>query len=193
MAMAQSTRTRKPGNAASPCARACSWRLGLALAGVVILLLGKERMLFDKQVDVLGAFENVDGLKLDAPVWLGGLEVGRVTKINFAPDLGDKRIVVTMEINAKYSRARAPRLGGARRPAAACSATRRSTSRWAGPRPRCSSPGTEDRHRLVGRPVVAAQRPGGEIIDNAVAITRDPARGASPPTPTPSCAKTSRA
>src|SRR5262245_54570687 len=76
--------------------------LGLTLAGVVIFLLGKERMLFDKQVTYVGAFENVDGLQLDAPVRLGGLQVGRVSNINFAPDLGDKRIVVTMEVNSRF-------------------------------------------------------------------------------------------
>ena len=61
-----------------------------------------ERNLFDKQVTFVGAFENVDGLVLDAPVRLGGLQVGQVTKISFAPDLGDKRIVVTMEVAAKF-------------------------------------------------------------------------------------------
>jgi phospholipid/cholesterol/gamma-HCH transport system substrate-binding protein len=76
--------------------------LGLALAGVVIFLIGKERNLFDKQVTFVGAFENVDGLVLDAPVRLGGLQVGQVTKISFAPDLGDKRIIVTMEVAAKF-------------------------------------------------------------------------------------------
>jgi phospholipid/cholesterol/gamma-HCH transport system substrate-binding protein len=76
--------------------------LGLALAGLVIFLIGKERNMFDKQVSYFGAFENVDGLVLDAPVRLGGLQVGQVTKISFAPDLGDKRIIVTMEVAAKF-------------------------------------------------------------------------------------------
>src|SRR3954471_5140847 len=76
--------------------------LGLALAGVVIFLISKERNLFDKQVAYIGAFDNVDGLVLDAPVRLGGLQVGQVTKISFAPDLGDKRIIVTMEVASKF-------------------------------------------------------------------------------------------
>lgn len=76
--------------------------LGLALAGIVIFLIGKERNLFDKQITYVGAFENVDGLVLDAPVRLGGLQVGQVTKISFAPDLGDKRIIVAMEVAAKF-------------------------------------------------------------------------------------------
>ena len=76
--------------------------LGLLLAGLVIFLIGKERNLFDKQVVYFGAFENVDGLVLGAPVRLGGLQVGRVTKISFAPDLGDKRIMVTMEVATQF-------------------------------------------------------------------------------------------
>src|SRR5438094_7604610 len=76
--------------------------LGLSIGAIIIFLLGKERMLFDKQISYVGAFENVDGLALDAPVRLGGLQVGRVSSINFAPDLGDKRVVVTMELLAKY-------------------------------------------------------------------------------------------
>ena len=33
---------------------------------------------------------------------LGGLGVGKVSKISFAPDLGDKRIIVTMEISNRF-------------------------------------------------------------------------------------------
>ncbi len=76
--------------------------LGLILAGIVVFVMGKERNLFDQQNVYTGAFENVDGLQLDSPVRLGGLQVGRVVNISFAPDLGDKRIVVTMEIVAKF-------------------------------------------------------------------------------------------
>ena len=77
--------------------------LGLALAGIVIFLVGKERMIFDKQNTYVGAFENVDGLTLDAPVRLGGLNAGRVADIRFEKDLGDKRILVTMEVAKKFS------------------------------------------------------------------------------------------
>lgn len=76
--------------------------LGLALAGVVVFVIGKERRLFDQENVYTAAFENVDGLALDAPVRLGGLTVGRVAKINFADDLNDKRIIVRVEISSKY-------------------------------------------------------------------------------------------
>jgi len=75
---------------------------GLALAGLVIFVIGKERRLFEEENVYTGAFENVDGLALDSPVRLGGLTVGKVSKISFAPDLGDKRIIVTMEISNRF-------------------------------------------------------------------------------------------
>jgi phospholipid/cholesterol/gamma-HCH transport system substrate-binding protein len=77
--------------------------LGLILFAVMILLIGQERQLFAPQVSFHAWFENVDGLKKDSPVWLGGLEVGHVTAITFSPDLGDKRISVQMDVAAKYS------------------------------------------------------------------------------------------
>ncbi len=76
--------------------------LGLALAGIVVFVIGKERRLFEEANVYTGAFENVDGLALDSPVRLGGLTVGKVSKISFAPDLGDKRIIVTMEISNRF-------------------------------------------------------------------------------------------
>src|SRR5262249_58303262 len=66
--------------------------LGLLLFGLVILLIGKENRLFDRQVSYHAYFENVEGLKRDSPVWLGGLEVGRGVSVTFSPDLGGKKI-----------------------------------------------------------------------------------------------------
>jgi len=77
--------------------------LGLLLFGLVILLIGKENRLFDRQVTYHAYFENVEGLKRDSPVWLGGLEVGRVVAITFSPDLGDKRIDVRVEISKTFA------------------------------------------------------------------------------------------
>jgi phospholipid/cholesterol/gamma-HCH transport system substrate-binding protein len=77
--------------------------LALGLAALVIFLIGKERQLFEKRVTYQAAFENVDGLTLDSPVRLGGLDVGRVTKISFSPDLGDRRIQVEVEVAARFA------------------------------------------------------------------------------------------
>lgn len=76
--------------------------LGIGLALLVVFVIGRERNLFDKQNTYSGAFENVDGLQFDSPVRLGGVNVGRVTSIKFGSDLGDKRIIVTMEVVKKY-------------------------------------------------------------------------------------------
>lgn len=75
---------------------------GIALALLVVFVIGKERNLFDEENTYIGAFENVDGLQFDSPVRLGGVTVGRVTSIKFGSDLGDKRIIVTMEVVKKY-------------------------------------------------------------------------------------------
>ncbi len=77
--------------------------VGLVLAAIVIFLIGKEGRLFDKQVIYHGAFDNVEGLTIDSPVRLGGLNVGHVSSIAFSPDLGDKRIQVQMEISSKFA------------------------------------------------------------------------------------------
>ena len=45
----------------------------------------------------------MEGLKRDSPVWLGGLEVGRVVAITFSPDLGDKRIDVRLEMSKTFA------------------------------------------------------------------------------------------
>ena len=77
--------------------------LALVLFGVVVLLIGKENRLFDRQVRYHAFFENVEGLKRDSPVWLGGLEVGRVVSISFSPDLGDKKIDVVIEMSRTFA------------------------------------------------------------------------------------------
>jgi len=145
--------------------------LGLLLAGVVIFLIGKERNLFDKQVAFVGAFENVDGLVLDAPVRLGGLQVGQVTKISFAPDLGDKRIIVTMEVAAKFK-------DRIRKDSVA-----RVTGRGVlGDKAVDISLGSPEAEAIPGGGEITTGTSGdissllkatGEIIDNAVGITRD--------------------
>src|SRR5215813_6250291 len=77
--------------------------LALVLFGIVVLLIGKENRLFDRQVRYHAFFENVEGLKRDSPVWLGDLEVGRVVSISFSPDLGDKRIDVRLEMSKTFA------------------------------------------------------------------------------------------
>lgn len=77
--------------------------LALALLAVVVLLIGKANRVFERQVSYHMYFENVEGLKTDSPVWVGGLEVGRVSGINFLSDVEDRRIDVKVELAKRFS------------------------------------------------------------------------------------------
>jgi len=55
----------------------------------------------DKGYDITASFENVGSLKVRAPVAMAGVNVGRVTAINFDPETFEA--VVTMSIEAKYN------------------------------------------------------------------------------------------
>src|SRR5262249_56002467 len=66
-------------------------------------LRARGTRLFDRQVRYHAFFENVEGLKRDSPVWLGGLEVGRGVSITFSPDLGDKKIDVRLEMSKTFA------------------------------------------------------------------------------------------
>ena len=145
--------------------------MGLALAGLVIFIIGKERNFFDRQVTLMGAFADVDGLQLDAPVRLGGLQVGRVTHIEFATDLEDKRILVTLQIAEKFhDRVRKDSIA-------------RVTNRGIlGDKAVDISLGTPAAERLedgaeittgASGELTALIKGAGEIVDNTVAITTD--------------------
>jgi phospholipid/cholesterol/gamma-HCH transport system substrate-binding protein len=145
--------------------------MGLLLAGIVVFVIGKERMMFERQIHYTGAFENVDGLAIDSPVRLGGVNAGRVTKISFAPDLGDKRVIVTMEVADKFE----ARIRG--------DSIARVTGRGVlGDKAIDISLGSSSEPAVVDGGELKTGTSGdissllkatGEIIDNAVGITRD--------------------
>ena len=145
--------------------------LALAVFALVILLIGKERHLFDPQVRYQAAFENVEGLKKDAPVWLGGLEVGHVDAITFSPDLGDKRIQVRIEIARRYAgRVRADSIARiASRGVLGDKAVDVSLGSLTSPQ---LEPGGELTSGSSGD-IASLLKSSGEIIDNAVTISRD--------------------
>ncbi|ORU91997.1 MAG: outer membrane lipid asymmetry maintenance protein MlaD [Cycloclasticus sp. symbiont of Bathymodiolus heckerae] len=55
----------------------------------------------DDGYDITASFENVGSLKVRAPVAMAGVNVGRVTAINFDPETFEA--VVTMSIEARYN------------------------------------------------------------------------------------------
>jgi phospholipid/cholesterol/gamma-HCH transport system substrate-binding protein len=145
--------------------------IGLAVAAIVIFLLGKERNLFEQQIQYTAAFEDVEGLALDAQVLLGGLQVGRVTKINFETDLGDKRIVVTMTVAAKFKE-RIRRDSVARIAGRGVLGDKAIAVSLGSPEAEMLKPGEEIATGSSGD-ISSLLKAGGEIVDNAVAITRD--------------------
>jgi phospholipid/cholesterol/gamma-HCH transport system substrate-binding protein len=77
--------------------------LALGLAGGVVFLIGQQTRLFDKQVMYRAYFESVEGLSDESPVWLGGLEVGRVAGVSFSKVPGEKRLEVQLELSSRYA------------------------------------------------------------------------------------------
>ncbi|WP_338872092.1 MlaD family protein [Myxococcus stipitatus] len=76
--------------------------LGLVVAGVVVFFIGQESRLFQRQVTYRVYLPNVQGLSDKSPVWLGGLEVGKVTGIFFSEDPQDPRLEVQLRVSARY-------------------------------------------------------------------------------------------
>jgi phospholipid/cholesterol/gamma-HCH transport system substrate-binding protein len=143
----------------------------LVLAGVVIFLIGRENRLFERHVRYHAAFENVEGLKLDSPVRLGGLDVGRIKSINFSPDIEDRRIDVTMEISSRFAnRVRADSVAriGSRGVLGDKVIEISLGSVNAAPIPE----GGEVKTGSSGD-ITSLLKAGGELLDNALAISRD--------------------
>jgi phospholipid/cholesterol/gamma-HCH transport system substrate-binding protein len=102
---------------------------------------------------------------------MGGLEVGRVTGISFAPDLGDKRIVVVMEMGEKFKeRVRADSI--ARVTGRGVLGDKAVDISLGTPTAALVAPGGELVTGTSGD-ISSLLKATGEIIDNAVGITRD--------------------
>lgn len=77
--------------------------IALVLAGLVVFFIGRETRLFERRVVYRTYFENVEGLAEGAPVWLGGLEVGRVEAITFPSQPGQEGLEVRLEVSARHA------------------------------------------------------------------------------------------
>jgi phospholipid/cholesterol/gamma-HCH transport system substrate-binding protein len=77
--------------------------VALALAGLVVFLIGQETHLFEREVTFRTYFENVEGLSDQSPVWLGGLEVGKVAGVSFPSKPGEKRLEVRLKLSADHA------------------------------------------------------------------------------------------
>lgn len=76
--------------------------VSLVLLSLSIWVLGSERQIFRRQTPFKVSFKDVKGLSEGAPVRLGGITVGRVSKIGFSTSLSDPRVHVTILINEDY-------------------------------------------------------------------------------------------
>jgi phospholipid/cholesterol/gamma-HCH transport system substrate-binding protein len=151
--------------------------LTLALLAVVVLLIGKATRIFDTQASYHMYFENVEGLKTDSPVWLGGLEVGRVSGIDFLSDLEDPRIDVKIELAKRFAnRIRADSV--ARITGRGVLGDKAIDISMGSARVPAIPPGGEIPSGSSGE-LTTLLKHGGEVLENAVAITKDLRRAAS--------------
>lgn len=71
---------------------------GLFFAGLVVFLIGDERRLFSSSVEFRARFADVQGIRPNAPVRMGGIDIGQVSKVGYGPDPKDTSIYVVMKI-----------------------------------------------------------------------------------------------
>src|SRR5262249_54916255 len=71
---------------------------GLIVTGIVVFLIGDEKRLFDPKLSYSTSFRDVQGLKGGAPIRLGGIDIGNVTRVHHADDPTDGRIYVDLKV-----------------------------------------------------------------------------------------------
>ncbi len=72
--------------------------LGLLLIAVIVFMIGDKRNYWKSDVTYQASFADVAGLKPGAPVRMGGVDVGTVTRVGHSPKPEDPRIYVTVEV-----------------------------------------------------------------------------------------------
>jgi phospholipid/cholesterol/gamma-HCH transport system substrate-binding protein len=74
---------------------------GLFAIGGVVFLIGEERQLFAKKLEYETSFMDVQGLTAGSTVRMGGVDIGRITKVGYAEDRGDQKIHVNLNVLAE--------------------------------------------------------------------------------------------
>lgn len=83
-------------------------KVGLFLAGglvatlAILIAIGRTQRPFARKVTLYTSFRDTAGLEVGAPVLLGGIEVGVVQALRFAPTLDVRDVSVTLSIQARY-------------------------------------------------------------------------------------------
>ena len=71
---------------------------GIALLSGIVFLIGDSRRFWDPKVTYKTSFGDVSGLKVGAPVRMGGVDVGTVTHVGHSNNPQDARIYVSMSV-----------------------------------------------------------------------------------------------
>jgi phospholipid/cholesterol/gamma-HCH transport system substrate-binding protein len=71
---------------------------GLTAIGGVVFLIGEERQLFKKKLEYETAFQDVQGLTVGSTVRMGGIDIGKVTKVGYVGDPSDRKIHVSLAV-----------------------------------------------------------------------------------------------
>jgi phospholipid/cholesterol/gamma-HCH transport system substrate-binding protein len=75
---------------------------GAALVVTMLIMIGGSQHPFARKAYLHTAFRDTSGLTIGVPVYLGGVEVGAVQKIQFEPTLGIKEVSVTLAVQVRY-------------------------------------------------------------------------------------------
>jgi phospholipid/cholesterol/gamma-HCH transport system substrate-binding protein len=76
--------------------------IGIATVTATLLVIGQVQHPFARRVTLHTAFRNIAGLTVGAPVRLGGVDIGSVQDVRFAPALEVKDVSVTLGVQARY-------------------------------------------------------------------------------------------
>ena len=71
---------------------------GMVAIGGVVFMIGQEKQLFKKKVAYETAFTEVGGLGAGSPVRMGGVDIGRVTKVGYSTESADRKIHVQFSV-----------------------------------------------------------------------------------------------
>jgi phospholipid/cholesterol/gamma-HCH transport system substrate-binding protein len=74
----------------------------LAVLIATVFVLGQERSMFRRKTRVYTSFRDINGLVVGAPVRLAGVDVGRVTDIEFSEDPSSANARVELSIEDRY-------------------------------------------------------------------------------------------
>ncbi len=74
--------------------------LALAILFLTVMFAGNIRELLAPKTRIYAFFDDVKGLREGAPVWFSGIEIGSVRGLEFAPDRGGIRVMLSIDSSA---------------------------------------------------------------------------------------------